>query len=69
MSSEDVFDVLVKVYQDLKRAQKKLQSLEAILSNLDENSLALLNKLKKEVENIERCLYGKEKKGQDKLNE
>ena len=69
MSSEDVFDVLVKVYQDLKRAQKKLQSLEAILSNLDENSLALLDKLKKEVENIERCLNGEKTKGQNKHNE
>ena len=45
MSSENVFDVLVKAYQDLRRVQKKLDSISHLFNDLDPDSRAILNKI------------------------
>ena len=45
MSSENVFDVLVKAYQDLRRVQKKLDSISHLFNDLDSDSKVILNKI------------------------
>jgi len=50
--SENTFDILIKLYQDMRRVQKKIESISHLLEDMDKDSKLIFSKIKSIAEEI-----------------